>query len=155
MEDLLVLTSNERLFLLGLSNRGVRFVVVGMTAALLQGSRGATEDIDLWFENIDSMAIREAAKEAGGFYLSGSFGMRPPGVGGEMLGDRFDIVLHMHGLSNFRSEYKNAIEMTIDDVPLRVLNIERVLASKRAANRPKDQAQIPAIETAIACSKKS
>jgi hypothetical protein len=35
-------------------------------------------------------------------------------------------------------------------VTLRVLPLERVLVSKRAANRPKDAAQIPLLEAALA-----
>jgi hypothetical protein len=41
------------------------------------------------------------------------------------------------------------------DATLRVLPIERVLASKRAAGRLKDQAVIPALEAAIAAIKES
>jgi hypothetical protein len=41
------LTDRERIFLLALNELGVPFLVVGMSAALLQGARGATEDIDV------------------------------------------------------------------------------------------------------------
>ena len=40
-------------------------------------------------------------------------------------------------------------------VVVKVLPIERVLASKRAANRPKDRAVIPALEAAIAAIKET
>jgi len=40
-----ILTTAERTFLAVLSARGVRFMVVGMSAALIQGARGATEDM--------------------------------------------------------------------------------------------------------------
>lgn len=129
--------------------RGVEFAVVGLSAALLQGATIATEDIDLWFERLDDPCIGEAARAAGGFWLSGSFGMRPPGLGG-VLGERFDVVTHMHGLGTFDEERANTVELDIDGVPVRVLRIERILASKRATGRPKDRAQIPALEAAIA-----
>jgi hypothetical protein len=48
------LTSGERRLLAELEARGVRFLVVGMSAALIQGARGSTEDIDLWFEDPSS-----------------------------------------------------------------------------------------------------
>ena len=41
------LTAAERTFLAELARLGVRFMVVGMSGALIQGARGATEDIDL------------------------------------------------------------------------------------------------------------
>jgi predicted nucleotidyltransferase len=44
------LSEGERSFLRVLNARGVRFLLVGMSGALVQGARGATEDIDLWFE---------------------------------------------------------------------------------------------------------
>ncbi|MDP3231853.1 MAG: hypothetical protein Q8N26_03685 [Myxococcales bacterium] len=44
------LTEGERAFLRTLSELGVDFLLVGMSAALLQGARGATEDIDLGSE---------------------------------------------------------------------------------------------------------
>ena len=84
------LSEGERKFLLALNRRGVRFLVVGMSGALIQGARGATEDIDLWFERTDHPGIGEAAREVGGIWISGMFGMRPPALGGDVLGDRFD-----------------------------------------------------------------
>ena len=144
-----VLSEAERRFVQELRARGVDFAVVGLSAALLQGATIATEDIDLWFERLDDPRIGEAARAAGGFWLSGSFGMRPPGLGGG-LGDRFDVVTHMHGLGSFDEERENTIQLAIDGVPVRVLRIDRILASKRATGRPKDRAQIPALEAAIA-----
>ena len=60
------LSDAERRFLEELRSRKVRFLLVGMSAALLQGARGATEDLDLWFERLDDPAIAEAARAAGG-----------------------------------------------------------------------------------------
>lgn len=42
------LTEGERAFLLALQDLGVAYLLVGMSAALIQGARGATEDLDLW-----------------------------------------------------------------------------------------------------------
>jgi hypothetical protein len=46
-----ILSTAERALILELQRRGLRFMIVGMSGALLQGARGATEDIDLWLEN--------------------------------------------------------------------------------------------------------
>jgi hypothetical protein len=46
-----------------------------MSAALLQGARGATEDVDLWFESIGDARIADAARRAGGFWITRSCGI--------------------------------------------------------------------------------
>jgi hypothetical protein len=142
-------TDEERRFLLALDTRGVRYLVIGMTSAVLQGARGVTEDIDLWFERPDDPRIAEAAHDAGGFYVSGSFGMRPPALGGA-LGERFDVVTHVDGAESFERERGRAVCIDVEGVVLPLMPLARVLASKRASGRPKDQAQIPALEEALA-----
>ena len=56
----------EREFLRILNELGVRYMIVGVTAASMQGARVATEDIDLWFEDISDRRIGEAARSVGG-----------------------------------------------------------------------------------------
>jgi hypothetical protein len=148
--DALALEPSERAFLEALQRLGVRYLIIGMSAALLQGARGVTEDVDLWFERIDDPKIGEAARAANGFWISGNFGMRPPGLGGLGLDDRFDVVLTANGLDDFESEYGGARTIVVDGLELRVLPLARILKSKRAANRPKDLAQIAALEVALA-----
>lgn len=125
-------------------------MIVGASAAVLQGANTATQDVDLWFENITDPRIKAAIDAVGGIWVSESFGMMPPTIGGEALGDRLDVVVHMHGLEPFDVEFPRALEMTVDGVPIRVLPLERIIASKRATGRPRDQAQLPALEEALA-----
>ena len=127
---------------------GVRCLVVGMSAALIEGAPGTTQDLDLWFGRIDGDRLHEAARRAGGLYTPG-FGMQPPALGGEGL-DRVDVVLTASGLESFDQEFSEAREYDIDGVRVRVLPLERVIVSKRAAGRPKDSAQIPMLEAALA-----
>jgi hypothetical protein len=145
-----VLTDAEAGFLRALNDLGIRYMLVGMSGALLQGARGATDDIDIWFETIADERIAEAARRVGGFWVSGAFGMRPPALGGAVLGDRFDVVILMHGLRSFDEEYSGSLALEIDGVRVRVLPLARILASKKAAGRPKDLAQIPALQEAMA-----
>ena len=144
-----VLTDAERQFLEELRRRGVTFLVVGLTAATLQGANTTTVDIDLWFESITDPRIGEAARAAGGIWVSGTFGMQPPTLGGA-LGDRFDVVLHLSGLDTFAKEYSRARTISVEGIELHVLPLDRILVSKRAAGRPKDLAVIPALEEALA-----
>ncbi len=142
------LNDAERRFLEELNLRAVRFMIVGLTAAIVQGANTATRDIDLWFETIGDPEIAPAAEAAGGIWIAG-FGMMPATLGGS-LGDRFDVVNKMSGLGNFADEYRTSKSAIIDGVAVRVLALERILVSKRAAGRPKDRAVIPALEEALA-----
>jgi hypothetical protein len=107
----------------------------------------ATQDLSLWFERITDERIRQAAREAGGFWISG-FGMQPPAFGGAGL-ERIDVVLTAHGLDAFPIEYDRAVTHDADGVTLRVLPLDRIMASKRATKRAKDLAQLPALEATL------
>jgi hypothetical protein len=142
------LTPAERALLDGLDAQGVRYLIVGMGAALLEGATGTTQDLDLWFGSIDAAKVGEAARKAGGFYTAG-MGMQPPAILGSGL-DRVDVVLSASGLGSFDDEYAGAQEYDLDGLRVRVLPLARVIVSKRAANRPKDVAQLPILEAALA-----
>ena len=92
-------------------------------------------------------SIAKAAADAGGFWISG-LGLQPPSFGGEGL-DRIDVVLTAHGLEPFAVEYDRAIKRHLEGVTLRTLPLERVIVSKKASNRAKDAAQIPALEATL------
>lgn len=147
MSDI-VLTPAERALLEALHELGVRFLIVGMGAAVIEGAPATTQDLDLWFGRIDAPRLQEAARRAGGFYTAG-MGLQPPAVGGEGL-DRVDLVLGASGLEPFDQEYARAREYELDGVRVAVLPLERVIASKLAANRPKDAAQMPILQATLA-----
>jgi hypothetical protein len=143
MEDFSApLSPAEEAFLAALEAGGVRYLVVGMSAALMQGVRGSTEDIDLWFPELADERIGAAARSAGGFLVTRT---QPPMLGGA-FGERFDIVTHMSGLPSFESEYASAPLVDLGNVRVRVLPLERILLSKRTANREKDRIAIHQIE---------
>ncbi len=152
MDDFALTPAERRLFH-ALSERGVRFLVIGMGAALIEGAPLATQDIDIWFAGVDDARIVEAAREAGGFWISG-FGVQPPAFGGDGL-SRIDVVLTAHGLEAFDLEYERALERTVDGTSLRVLPLERVIASKRSTGRLKDTAQLPALEATLLAREKA
>ena len=68
------------------------------------------------------------------------------GAGAEL----FDIVIRMDGLGSFADEIKNCVEISLGRQKLKVLSLERILASKIAANRPKDKLTIPVLRDALA-----
>lgn len=144
----LVLTSAEQALLRALNELRVPFLLVGMGAALVEGAQGATQDLDIWLGAFDSEKVREAARRAGGFHTPG-FGLQPPALGGDGL-DRIDLVTTAQGLDSFEVEYGRARDYELDGVRVRVLALERVIASKRAVGRAKGLAQMPALEAALA-----
>ena len=144
----LVLTSAERALLEALNALGVRYLIAGMGAALIEGAPGTTQGLDLWFGPIDEERLRQAARMAGGFYTPG-LGLSPPALGGEGL-DRVDLVLGASGIESFETEFKDARDYDLDGVRVKVLPLERVIVSKRAAKRPKDSAQLPMLEATLA-----
>jgi len=125
----------------------VRFIVVGLSAAALQGAPVVTQDVDLWFEDMADERIREALREVGAAYVPPSI-QNPPmfACGGIEL---FDIVLRMDGLDAFDGEFRNCIDVPLGRYKIKVLKIDRILASKRAANRAKDRLVIPVLEDAL------
>jgi len=139
------LTAEERAFLEALNDLGVRFLLVGMSAALLQGATLSTEDIDLWFEDIADERIGEAARRCGAAWVTR---MQPPRLAGS-AGERFDVVTTMSGLPDFDAEYAKAIDIEIGLLKVKVLPLERIIASKRAADRDKDRAALYLLEATL------
>jgi hypothetical protein len=54
----------------------------------------------------------------------------------------------MDGMSSFEDEYDQAIECQIDNFVVRLLPLDRIIASKEAAMRSKDVAALPALRAA-------
>jgi len=141
-------SESEQRLLETLLKRKVRFMVVGLSAATLQGAPVVTQDVDLWFENLSEPKISSALQEVGAAYVPPS-NFNPPmlaGTGAEL----FDIVLRMDGLGSFADELKNCVEISLGRQKLKVLSLERILASKTAANRAKDKLTIPVLRDALA-----
>jgi hypothetical protein len=63
------LNASELRFLRALLRRKVRFMVVGLSAAALQGAPVVTQDVDLWFENLSDPRIGEALREVDAAYV--------------------------------------------------------------------------------------
>lgn len=124
--------SDEAALLRSLVESRVEFLVVGLAAAALQGAPVVTQTVDLWIPHRED----------------------PPGSSNPPLlvgpgAELFDLVVHMHGLGSFDREKAHAIRIRLGDVEVPVLSLERIIASKRATNRPKDRAILPALEDAL------
>ena len=145
------LNESELRFLRALLRRKVRFMVVGLSAAALQGAPVVTQDVDLWFEDLDDPRLRDALRQVDAAYVPPSL-LNPPMFAGGGV-ELFDIVLMMHGLETFPKELRNCVEVSLGRHKLKVLRLDRILASKRAANRAKDRLVIPVLEDSLAATK--
>lgn len=141
-----------------LVDSGVEFILVGGLAAIAHGSARLTQDIDVVYarhpKNLKRLAEALAAHQP---YLRGA----PPG-----LPFRWDAATLLHGL-NFTLEtslgdidllgeitgggrYEDllpqSIELTIFERPVRCLDLEKLIETKRAAGRPKDLEAIAELE---------
>jgi hypothetical protein len=144
-------TDAEIIFLRELARRRVKFMIVGMSAAVIQGADLGTEDIDLWFESLSDPGLDQAARAAGGVI---AWSANPPMLTGKGL-DHIDLVIRCDGLRAFAVEYAAAIEAEAFGVKVKVLPLRRVISSKKAANRLKDRAALPALKAALAAIRSS
>jgi len=135
--EVLPLSEGEIQLLESLVSHRVRFMVVGLSAAALQGAPVVTEDVDLWFEDLNARNLLEALRKVGAGYVP-PFGNNPPMIAGRHS-EPFDVVLSMSGLGRFADEIKLARDIRVGGIRLKVLSLERILLSKTAANRPKDK----------------
>lgn len=121
-------------------------MVVGMGAAILQNAPGVTQDIDLWFARKQIDLLTKACRRAGATYYWRS---NPPEIAGPGI-DQVDVVWNCQGLRDFEEEYDQAVDVEIvPGLPVKVLPLDRILVSKRAAGRPKDKAALPMLRDAI------
>ena len=143
------LTIEEKRFLESLNRHNVRFIIVGLTSAVLQSSHVVTQDIDLWIEDLGGENFLRAIKEQSAFYVpAGLVGLNPPMLGPNTL-SIFDLVVNMQGLESFAVEYDGAKDSNISGVPVKLLPLDRIIKSKETANREKDRASLPALRATL------
>jgi predicted nucleotidyltransferase len=143
-----IFTEKEKAFLRELNRQGVDYMIVGLSAAALQGAPAVTQDIDLWFRDLADPGLKKALDRVGGIYIPPT-AATPPMLAGRSVA-LFDIVLAMHGLEAFEIEAAGALEMSLGRLKVKVLPLERIIVSKRAAGREKDRIILPVLEDAAA-----
>lgn len=131
----------------------VEFCVIGAVAAWLQGSPIVTLDLDVMPRRDLGNAERLAA-------ALNALAARPrdSDESTELEGAAFlgwqtqhfdteagplDVVPHAAAIGGF--EDVATIELTLDDLSIRVITIDEVIASKEELGRPKDTAALPAL----------
>jgi len=75
-------------------------------------------------------------------------GLNPPMIVGKRIAV-FDRVVSMQGLDSFAAEYRHSREIKVGTTTVRVFPLDRIIASQRAVNRPKDRAVRPVLEDVL------
>ena len=127
--------------------------MVGGIATNLHGYQRATDDADIWIE--DTTANRKNLRVSFKEYGMGDFDMMErmqfvPGWTYFNLnnGLRLDVMIGVKGLEGFGFNecFKYATIGNIEGVKVPFLHINHLIASKLAANRPKDQLDVIYLE---------
>jgi hypothetical protein len=122
----------------------VPFQIIGMGAAVLQGVPVVTQDLDLWvgrpLNRHDEILL--ICNQLGSDIID-DFKIALPDS--SVVNFRY----HVDGLCSFEHELKSCKRMRFFGQILPVLSLERICASKTAANRPKDRMHLFYLRQAI------
>lgn len=145
-----------------LHRHGVEFIVIGAFAAVAQGYPLPTQDVDVTPSrdpvNLERLAaalgeLRAEVRLPGG--KTHPFPIEPRYLGtsdswtlATTAGD-LDICFRPSGTNGFEDLRRDAIEVTLRGTPVLLASLRDIIRMKEASNRPKDQAQLPALRRTL------
>ena len=128
-------------------------VLIGNAAAAIHGSSVTTEDFDFMFRPTPAniRKIKQVADLLGGsmnrpyYPLSDMYRIKNRSEGLQV-----DFLGSVHGVKSFESMRSRAVPIYVGrSIHIRVADLRDVIASKRAAKRPKDLAVLPVLEDTL------
>ncbi len=124
----------------------IRFILIGMSAAVVQGVMETTLDIDLWIDlpPRQYMRVQTIARKAGATIAANTVAYLADGT-------PVNFVFEVDGLQTFAKEIKHTERLTFHGKRIAVLKLERILKSKQAIRRDKDLAHIIHIRNLLRC----
>jgi hypothetical protein len=140
-----------------LIEKEVEFVVVGGVSAVLQGVPIVTQDLDLCYrrtpENmrklVEVLVPLNARPRGLPADVPVRFDERSLQMGCnftlEIEDEHLDLLGEMSGIGNYEQVLPDTILLTFETFTLRTLSIQQLIATKEAANRPKDHAALPTL----------
>ncbi len=136
-----------------LSEAGVRYIMVGGYATNLNGYQRITDDMDIWIEdtteNRNNIRIAFNACKMGDYHMLATMQIIPGWTNFNLNnGLKLDLMLDVKGLEGFTFQecLGQANKAEIDGIIVPFLHINHLIASKKAANRPKDQIDVIYLE---------
>ena len=147
--------------IVALAQGQVEFVVVGGISAVLHGAPIVTRDIDVCYRRGDANLVR-LAEALQPFQprlrglpegLPNVFDVQSLRQGTNFTltadGQALDLLGLMSGIGGYDDIIARAVEMEIGDQTVKVLSLEDLIRTKRAAGRPKDLAVLPTLEATL------
>ncbi len=136
-------------FLAGLREAEIACILIGSMAAIRQGAPLMTIDYDFWVRLPERKYVKllSIIQKQGGTILARTLYELSDGT-------QVNAIFRPQGLRSFAVEFKEAPVVKLEGQPLRVLPLERVIASKRAAGRDKDLAALPILERTLRLSRR-
>jgi hypothetical protein len=140
-----------------LESEGVRYVVIGGTAAVIQGATHVTFDLDICPDreraNLDRLAVAlrrlgarvygMPAEPSGAFRLDGT--TLANGSSWKFITEHgeLDVALDPDGTHGYKDLVRGAVDTRAYGLTIKVAALEDVIRSKEAADRPRDRAVLP------------
>jgi hypothetical protein len=136
-------------FLKALREEKIDCILIGAMAAIEQGAPLMTVDYDFWVRLPERQYVRllTIVHRQGGT-------IRAQTVYELSDGTQVNAVFQPDGLRSFDVEWKQCRLSQLEGISARVLPLQRVIASKRAANRDKDKAVLPILQRTLRLSKR-
>ena len=131
-------------FLTALREEGIDCILIGAMAAIRQGAPLMTVDYDFWVRLPQRQYVRllSIIRRQGGTIRARTLYELSDGT-------QVNAVFQPDGLRSFTAEWKRCAIGRLEGVPVRILPLPRVIASKRAAGRDKDRAVLPVLERTL------
>ena len=124
----------------------IRFMLIGMSAAIVQGVMGSTLDVDIWVDlpKRQYMRVQNIAARLGAEMGANTVAYLEDGT-------PMNFVYEVHGLEDFKNEFKHVERLEFCGKVIPVLKLERILKSKETIRRDKDLAHIIHIKNLLRC----
>ena len=136
-------------FLKALSKEKIDFMLIGMMAAVEQGAPLSTVDYYFWINLLQQQYLRLHR-----IVRSLKRTVVAPTLYELSDGTQVNVVFRADGLRSFAAELKNCHTGSFVGHRVPVLNLHRIIASKRASGRPKDLATLPVLEDTLRLSRR-
>jgi hypothetical protein len=132
-----------------LRQEGIDGSLIGMMAAVRHGATATTWDYDFWVRLPERQYVRllTIVHRLGGKILARTMYELPNGI-------QVNAIFRPDGLRSFEAEYKRCTLCRIEGQPVRLLPLDRVIASKKASGREKDIATLPMRQKVLRCSRR-
>lgn len=124
----------------------IRYMLIGMSAAVVQGVMGTTLDVDLWIDlpSRQYMRVQNLARKSGCVIAANTVVYASDGT-------PLNFVFEVNGLGTFQKESKYTTRLAFHGKKIPVLKLERILKSKEFIRRDKDLPHIIHIRELLRC----